>query len=176
MNSAQLYTEFMKLGFLGFGGGYMMIPLFFSELVGRLGWIDHGTMLAILAMAQTIPGPFAVNTAALVGFHLGSPLYALIAACGIVTPALPAAFLSEAYIKPRLNHPAFRGLLAGLGAAVVGIICGAGLSLGEKAVTDLITAAIALLAFYLFYNRRKNPAISMLVASGAGFLAIILLK
>ncbi|MGE5372983.1 MAG: chromate transporter [Solirubrobacterales bacterium] len=170
---AKLFLTFAKIGFLGFGGGYMMIPLFFLELTQRHHWLTHDQVFNILAISQTIPGTFAANTAALVGLTLGGPVYGLIAAFAIISPSLPAAYLADRYVRPRLKQPETQSILKGLAAVVIGIILGAGMNMAHGAIYDWKTIIAALAAFGLFFFRDWNPMASMLTAAGAVTIAAI---
>lgn len=123
----KLYLLFLKIGLLGFGGGYMMIPLFFLEIVGRYNWLSHDDMFNIIAVAQTVPGTFATNTATLVGLNMGHIGYGLVAVLGVISPALLIAYLADRYVRPHLENPALQGVLKGIAAAVIGIILATGL-------------------------------------------------
>lgn len=170
MFALQIYLQFLKIGLLGFGGGYMMIPLFFTEIVAGHQWVTHDQMFNIIAMAQTVPGTFATNTATLVGLTTGSFGYGCAATLGVITPAFLAAYLADRYIRPYLDTPQLQGLLKGLAAAVIGIILGTGLNLMKSAIVDWPTLGVVGIAFYLFLARKWNVAAAMLVSAliGAG--------
>lgn len=168
----QIYLQFLKIGLLGFGGGYMMIPLYFSDLVARQHWLTHDQMFSIIAMAQTVPGTFATNTATLVGLTVGNFGYACAATLGVVTPAVFLGYLADRYIKPYLDTPQLQGLLKGLSAAVIGIVLGTGMNLMKGAVTGWVLLGVVVLAFYLFFVRKWNVALAMISSALIGMAAI----
>lgn len=172
MSILQLYLTFLKIGLLGFGGGYMMIPLFFIELVDRWQCLTYDQMFNIVSVAQLVPGAFATNTAVLVGLNIGSFGFALGAVAGVVTPALFIAFLAEHYVRPILDNPKLQGFLKGLTAGVIGIILATGLNLMHSVVIDWATMLTSLLAFYLLFSRQWNAAAAILVSALIGLLAI----
>ncbi|MGI6512880.1 MAG: chromate transporter [Syntrophomonadaceae bacterium] len=167
-----LYLQFLKIGLLGFGGGYMMIPLFFMDIVDRYNWLSYEEMFNIIAVAQTVPGTFATNTATLVGLKMGSIGYGLVAVLGVVTPALLIAYLADRYVRPYLGSPSLQGVLKGITAAVIGIILATGLRMMHSAVIDGPTMITGLLAFVLFYSRRWNVAAATISAALAGAVLI----
>ena len=63
----QLFWSFFKIGLFTFGGGYAMIPLIQREVIDRTGWIRREEFLDLLTLAQSVPGPLAVNTSVFVG-------------------------------------------------------------------------------------------------------------
>lgn len=168
----QLYLLFLKIGLLGFGGGYMMIPLFFLEVVDRYHWLSHEEMFNIIAVAQTVPGTFATNTATLVGLNIGNIGYGLVAVLGVISPALLVAYVADRYVRPYLDNPALQGFLKGLMAAVIGIILATGLKMMHRAVIDGPTMITGLLAFFLFYSRRWNVAAATISAAIVGAVII----
>jgi chromate transporter len=172
MLSITIYFTFLKIGLLGFGGGYMMLPLFFLEVVQRYHWLNHDQMFSIIALAQTVPGTFATNTATLVGLNIGSPVYALAAALGIVSPALAISYLADKYIRPWMDAPAVQGVLKGISVVVIAIIAGTGLNMLAQAVNNFPTMLVVVIAFSLCHFRRWNVALAMIVASAVGCVMI----
>lgn len=168
MTIISIYLIFLKIGLLGFGGGYLMIPLFFLEIVEKTHWMSHDQLFNILAVAQLVPGTFATNSAVLIGLSVGHLGYAVAALAGIVTPVMFTAYLAERYVRPFLNKPGMAGFLTGLTAAVIGIIAATGFNLMHAAVVDAPTMLTGLLAFYLFYSRHWNAASAAIVAAMAG--------
>lgn len=65
-----LFLTFLKIGAFTFGGGYAMIALLEHELIEKKGWIGHDEFLDMAAIAESTPGPVAVNAATYVGFHV----------------------------------------------------------------------------------------------------------
>ena len=82
-----LCLTFLKIGAFTFGGGYAMIPLIQKEVVERRKWMTDGDILDIIAIAESTPGPIAVNTATFVGDRGAGPLGAACATVGVVQPS-----------------------------------------------------------------------------------------
>ena len=57
-----IFASFFKIGLFTFGGGYAMLPLIEQELIAKRGWIEHKEFLDLLTLAQSVPGPIAINT------------------------------------------------------------------------------------------------------------------
>ena len=64
----ELFITFLKIGLFTFGGGYAMIPLIKEEIVEKKKWISSDEMLDIIAIAETSPGPIAINMATYIGY------------------------------------------------------------------------------------------------------------
>lgn len=84
----RLLLVFMKVGFFTFGGGYAMISLIEHLCVEREGWITHDEMMNVVVIAESTPGPIAINCATFVGYRQAGLSGALAATLGIVLPSL----------------------------------------------------------------------------------------
>jgi chromate transport protein ChrA len=65
-----IFASFFKIGLFTFGGGYAMLPLIEQELIAKRGWIEHKEFLDLLTLAQSVPGPIAINTSVFVGYKM----------------------------------------------------------------------------------------------------------
>ena len=119
-----LFLEFAKIGLFTFGGGYAMIPLIENACVANKGWISHDEMMDITVIAESTPGPIAVNCATFVGYKQRGLLGAIAATAGIVLPSLVviciiAAFLDR-FLEIRLVANAFQGIKVAVGVLILG--------------------------------------------------------
>ena len=69
----QLFGTFSKIGAFTFGGGYAMIPLIQREVTERRRWLEDRDILDLVAIAESTPGPIAINTATFVGYRYAAP-------------------------------------------------------------------------------------------------------
>ena len=109
-----LFTSFFKIGCFTFGGGYAMIPIIQKEVIDRHGWVDREEFLNLLAVAQSAPGPMAVNTSIMVGYKVARTRGAVSAFFGTVLPSfiillVVAIFFSKVYQNPVVNS-IFKGM------------------------------------------------------------------
>lgn len=89
----QLFISFLKIGAFTFGGGYAMIPLIEREVIDRKGWVERDSFLSLLALAQSAPGPIALNTAVFVGYKIKGFGGAVAAVAGVVIPSFTAILI-----------------------------------------------------------------------------------
>ena len=82
-----LFLTFAKVGVFTFGGGYAMIAVIEDICVGRKKWITHDEMMDVTVIAESTPGPIAINCATYVGYKLAGLAGAAIATLGIVLPS-----------------------------------------------------------------------------------------
>ena len=89
----KLFLTFLKIGAFTFGGGYAMIPLISREAVENHKWIEDKDILDIVAIAESTPGPIAVNAATFVGYRVGGVLGAFCATLGVVLPSFVIIYI-----------------------------------------------------------------------------------
>ena len=82
-----LFLTFAKIGVFTFGGGYAMISMIENNCVERKKWISHDEMMNVTVIAESTPGPIAINAATFVGYKQAGLLGAIIATIGIVLPS-----------------------------------------------------------------------------------------
>ena len=82
----KLFITFFKIGLFCFGGGFAMIPLIQREVIEKHKWIDEKDFLDMLVLAQSTPGPIAVNTSVFVGYKMAGVAGAIMATLGTVLP------------------------------------------------------------------------------------------
>ena len=87
-----MFKVFFKIGLFTIGGGLAMIPLIRDEFVERQGWIDDKDITDVLAIAQSLPGVIAVNSATFLGYRLAGVAGALVCTVGVVLPSFLIIF------------------------------------------------------------------------------------
>lgn len=147
-----LFTTFFKIGGFTFGGGYAMIPLIQKEAVENKGWITDEDILEIIAIAESTPGPIAINAATFVGYRTCGVLGAACATFGVVLPSfviiLAISYVLEQFQQLKAVQYAFNGIRAG----VLALLCKALWTMYKKspkgwAAYVVMAASFALTAF-----------------------------
>lgn len=170
MLALRVYLVFLKIGCFGFGGGFLMIPLFFMEIVNCHGWLTREQVYKAVALAQTVPGTLAGNSSVLMGLEMQGILLAAAALLGVTTPAFVSAFLADRFVLPYLEKPVFKKVVKGLAAVVAGVILGTGLSMAGETIHDVPAVITAVMAFVLFFGRSWNAAGSLITACLIGMV------
>ncbi len=113
-----LFWTFFKIGAFTFGGGYAMIPLIQKEVVETKKWITDDDILEIIAIAESTPGPIAINSATFVGYRVCGVLGSFFATLGVVLPSfviiLAVSFVLEEFQHITAVQYAFNGIRAGV--------------------------------------------------------------
>ena len=118
-----LFVTFFKIGAFTFGGGYAMLPLIQLEVCETKGWLSKEELLTVTAVAESTPGPIAVNAATFVGYRTAGFWGAALATCGVVLPAFgiitALSFIPQNITKiPAVGYALF-GLRAGVAALIL---------------------------------------------------------
>ncbi len=118
-----LFLSFLKIGAFTFGGGYAMIPLIQKEAVEEKKWITDEDILEIIAIAESTPGPIAINAATFVGWRVCGFWGALSATLGVILPSffiiLAISFVLREFQDKKVVQYAFSGIRAGVLALMV---------------------------------------------------------
>ena len=150
----ELFTTFFKIGLFTFGGGYAMIPLIEREVIEKKRWIEKRDFLDMLVLAQSTPGPIAVNTSVFVGYKVAGTPGAVMATLGTVLPSfivilLLALFFAEVRDN-RYVDAAFRAMRPAVVALIVAPLLG--LVKGMKWYLMALSAAVAMAVWYFGFS------------------------
>lgn len=114
----RVFLTFFKIGGFTFGGGYAMIPLIQRETVEKHKWITQDDILEIVAIAESTPGPIAINSATFVGYRVAGVLGSMCATLGVVLPSfviiLALSFVLRQFQQLQAVKYAFAGIRAGV--------------------------------------------------------------
>ena len=122
----ELFLVFLKIGVVSFGGGYGMISLIQQEMTSR-GWIDAERLMSYIAIAESTPGPIAVNIATFVGSDQAGFLGSLVATIGIVLPAFLIIIVIAAVFKTFAKNRYVKSAFASITPVILGLILSTGL-------------------------------------------------
>lgn len=167
----ELFGTFFRIGLFTFGGGFAMIPLIEREVVDRKKWLDEEEIIDLIAAAQSLPGPVAVNSATFIGSKLAGRLGAVIAMFGCTLPSVLVILAVAAGLANFQDNLILSNVFRGVRAAVTALILLAAFRLGRKSIHDAATAILAcatVIAVFFF----KVPAILTIVAGALAGLLI----
>lgn len=169
----QLFSSFVKIGAFTFGGGYAMIPLIQKEAVEKRNWISDEEILEIIAIAESTPGPIAVNAATFIGYKMAGFLGAFMATLGVILPSfLIIAVLSlvlAQFEDLKVVQDAFWGIRAGVLALIVKAL----VSMYRQCPKSGISYAIAGFAFFAVALFRINVLVVILICAAIGLVSSI---
>lgn len=180
----ELFLTFFKIGLFTFGGGYAMIPLIQSEVLGK-GWLESEALINFIAVSESTPGPFAINIATYVGSEMAGVLGSVCATLGVVMPSfLIILLVAKFYLKFKSNKY-IAGAMTGLRPAAIALIMSAvvsmsisvffpeGISLSVFMSYDFITAVIifAIMLTLMLCIKKIHPILLIFLSAGLGIAA-----
>ena len=119
----QVFTTFFKIGAFTFGGGYAMIPLIQRETVDNHKWVTEDDILEIIAIAESTPGPIAINSATFVGYRTCGVLGSAAATLGVVLPSFAIIFAISFVLRQFQELKAVQYAFNGIRAGVMALLC-----------------------------------------------------
>lgn len=166
----KLFLSTLSLSAFTFGGGYVIITLMKKKFVDDYHWIDEKEMLDLVAIAQSAPGPIAVNGAIVVGYQVAGVPGLFMAILGTVIPPFVIlsvlSFFYEAFRDNIWVGMMLEGMQAGVAAVIATVVCdmGAGIVRGKNLLSILIMAA----SFAAVYFFRINVILVVIVCGLIG--------
>ncbi|CCZ94731.1 chromate transport protein [Corallococcus sp. CAG:1435] len=133
-----LFWEYFKIGLFTIGGGYAMLPMV-QQVIEKYGWLTRKELINFIGVAESTPGPFAINLATFVGINVGSQtslgifggfLGAAVATFAVVLPSLIIIIIVTKLFQKFRTNKYVQGVLYGIRPVVVGLILSAVLSVG----------------------------------------------
>lgn len=161
----ELLTAWFKVGLFTFGGGYAMLPLIEKEVIDRKGWATHEEILDIFALAQSLPGAIAINTAIFLGQRLAGIAGAIAAAIGVVLPSLLVILVIAIYFTAFQTNPQIMAAFSGIRAAVAGLVAAAAVRISVSSCRSIF--AFILAGISLVLNLRTSIHAGWIILGGA---------
>jgi chromate transporter len=143
-----LFLTFLKIGAFTFGGGYAMIALLENEFVSKKKWVDKNEFLDMVAVAESTPGPIAINAATYIGYKLSGMSGAILSTIGVSLPSFIIMFLISLFLDKFLALKLVGFAFRGIQACVIYMILFAGIKmlgqLEKKAFNYVIFGAVVI--------------------------------
>ena len=173
----ELFYEFFLIGLLTFGGGYAMISLIENACVKEKKWITHDEMMNVTVIAESTPGPIAINCATFVGYKQMGFLGALAATFGVILPSIIIIYLIALYFKSFLEYKiianAFEGIKVAVGILIFDAALKMYIKLKEKTfLTNFIMLINLILVMLVSIYNYKLSTIALMLTSG--FITLVL--
>lgn len=172
----KLFCSTFYLSMFTFGGGYVIVSLLKKKFVDELHWIEEREMLDMVAIAQSAPGPIAVNGAIVVGYKLCGYVGAFAATVGaVIPPFLILSVISGIYVLVRDNwviQAMLLGMQSGVGAVIASVTYDmAAAEMKQKSILSVLIMIGAFLANYAF---GINVVLIILACAGIGVIRTFL--
>lgn len=138
-----LFFTMLKIGLFTFGGGYAMIALLENEFVSKKQWLTKEEFLDMLAIAESTPGPIAINSATFIGYKTAKFFGALGATVGVCIPSFVIIYVISLFFDQFLSLTVVEYAFKGIQACVVYLILSAGIKMFKGIKKTPVNVAIA---------------------------------
>ena len=176
---AERFAAFAKIGMFTFGGGYAMIAMIDHACVEEKKWITHEELMDMTVVAESTPGPIAINCATFTGFKIAGLSGAVAATLGMIVPSFVIIYLIPMFLENFLELTIVANAFRGIKIAVGLLILEAGVNMAKKAKKTkqtkiIISAACALmlLSHILAWN---ISSISLMITAAVVSLAVFVI-
>lgn len=167
-----LFTSLLYISTFTFGGGFVIVTFMKHRFVDKLGWLDEQEMLDMTALAQSSPGPIALNAAIQVGWRVGGAVGMVIATIATILPPMIILTLVSIFYSAFANNEyvalVLKGMQAGVAAVIADVVC----DLGGKVLKtkSWIHITLMLAAFIATYFLNINVIFVILASALIGVI------
>ncbi len=173
--TSKLFFTFLKIGAFTFGGGYAMVALLQNEFVEEKKWVTKEEFLDMVAIAESTPGPMAVNSATYIGYRIAGTAGAAAATTAVCIPSFAVIYFISLFFDQFLSLSAVASAFKGIQVCVIYLILSAGLKMLkqlERSAFNTILLAAVVLAMVGFSAAAVSfsSIFYILLSGGAGFL------
>ena len=175
-----LFLTFAKIGLFTFGGGYAMISIIENNCVERKQWITHDEMMNVTVIAESTPGPIAINCATFTGYKKAGFAGALVATLGMIVPPFVIIYLISIFLDNFLELTIIANAFKGINIAVGILILDAAITMSKKMHkkklprTIMICSCIVMFSINLF--RWNFSTVSLMLIAAVVSLTIFILN
>ena len=177
----KLFLVYMKIGLFTFGGGYAMIALIEDEIVSKRGWITKEELADIVVIAESTPGPIAINCSTYVGYKIGGIIGSAVATTAVVIPSFAIIFIISLFIEQFLSYDLVKYAFFGINCAVGLIIVRTGIKMMKSfkktplSVSCFVISAVGLMIVN-FFALNFSPVFFVLAGVIVGVISCIIPK
>ena len=170
------FKTFFRIGIFTLGGGYAMIPLIEAEVVDKQKWITKEEFIDLIAIAQSCPGVFAINTSVFIGYKLRKLRGAISCALGTALPSFLIILAIAMFFQQFQDNPIVASMFRGIRPAVVALIAVPTFNLAKSAKLTWTTCWIPIVGALAIWALGVSPVYIILLAGLCGWLYGNLIK
>lgn len=166
----ELFLTFLKIGAFTFGGGYAMIPLIQKEVTEKKKWLTEDDLMEMVAIAESTPGPIAINAATYVGYRVGGILGAVLSTLGVVIPSFLIITLIAFVFNKYMDNPIVKNAFWGIRIAVLALIIKALITMIKQCPKNYLSYTVAVLALIAVAFFNINALVVIVIAGVSGII------
>jgi len=176
----ELFCVFVKIGLFTFGGGYAMLSLIEDNCVEKKKWITHDEMMDVTVIAESTPGPIAINCATFVGYKQAGLAGAICSTLGVVLPSFVIIFIISSFLERFLEiniiANAFQGIKIAVGILIFEAAVGMIKKMPKKPMPKMIMWCSFGIMLLVHIFSWKISSISLMLLAAVVSLSIFLLQ
>ena len=172
----ELFFTFMKIGAFTLGGGYAMLSMVEKAVVDQKKWIASDEFWDMIAIIQSLPGVFAVNTALYVGQKVAGRKGAFASMLGAILPSIVIILLLATVFREFRDNPVVERIFKGIRPCVVALILAPSLRMIKSAKVTWKTAIVPILAVFLIWWCKISPAYVILTAIAGSLVYALIIE
>ena len=172
----ELFSVFFKIGAFTFGGGYAMIPFIQKETAEKRDWITEEEILEIIAIAESTPGPIAINSATFVGYRVAGFWGSAFATFGVVFPSFLIISVIAMLLQNFADLEPVRFAFFGIRAGVLALLFKALWTMYKKAPKNLISYIIMGASFLAVAILKINVLLVLIGCALTGLISSIIME
>jgi len=172
----ELFFCFFKIGAFTLGGGYAMLSMVEKAVVDQKKWIPNDEFWDMIAVVQSLPGVFAVNTALYVGHRVAGTKGAFAAMLGAIIPSITIILLLATVFREYRDQPVVERIFKGIRPCVVALILAPSLRMIKSAKVTWKTAIIPIAAVLLIWWLKVSPAYVILTAIAGSLIYALIIR
>lgn len=161
---------FARIGLFTIGGGYAMIPLIEAEIIDKRKWVSREDFIDLMALAQTVPGIFAVNIAIFIGYKLRKLRGAIAMALGTILPSFVILLAIALFFQQFKHYPAVENIFKGIRPAVVALIAAPTFKMAKSAQINRYNIWIPAVSALLIWQLDFSPVYVIILTGLGGYL------
>jgi chromate transporter len=169
-----IFLSMLKIGCFAFGGGYAIIALLENEFISKRNWIDHDEFMDVVAIAESTPGPIAINAATFVGYQTRGFVGALAATLGVVLPSFVTIFVIFHILRTFRDVVAVQYAFNGIRVGVLVLLLKALVKLFKTNRKGWLAYCLMGLSFVLTAFGRVNTILVILLCGMTGLVSSLL--
>ena len=175
-----LFLTFARIGLFTFGGGYAMISMIENVCVEKKKWITHDEMMDLTVIAESTPGPIAINAATYVGFKKAGFSGSIMSTVGMVLPSFTVIYLISSLLDNFLEilwiANAFRGIKIGVGLLILNVAITMLKKMKPMPMPRIIAGCAFAVMLTVNFLSLKFSSIALMLIAGAAGLVVFLIK
>lgn len=171
-----LFLNFFKIGAFTFGGGYAMLSLLENEFVSKRGWLTKDEFLDMLAIAESTPGPIAINSATYIGYKTAGVVGSVCATLGVVLPSFIIIYIISLFLDTFLTFTLVANAFRGIQACVVYLIGSVGVKMFKQLEKKplpiaIMSVVLACMIIFSLFAVKFSSIVYILVAGAIGVIS-----